>query len=80
MTVLRIEQELLKGFYCLCTQLKLGSLFFFYALSLVFDEYKKIAKKEIEASIKSEMSGHFEDALLAVGTVLIMPLSLFLTQ
>lgn len=32
----------------------------------VFDEYKKIAKKEIEASIKSEMSGHFEDALLAV--------------
>ncbi|XP_018409910.1 PREDICTED: annexin A4 [Nanorana parkeri] len=32
----------------------------------VFDEYKKISKKDIEASIKSEMSGHFEDALLAI--------------
>uniref|UniRef100_A0A8C5M8B9 Annexin n=1 Tax=Leptobrachium leishanense TaxID=445787 RepID=A0A8C5M8B9_9ANUR len=32
----------------------------------VFDEYKKVAKKDIEASIKSEMSGHFEDALLAI--------------
>ncbi|XP_069799250.1 annexin A4 [Dendropsophus ebraccatus] len=32
----------------------------------VFDEYKKIAKKDIEASIKSETSGHFEDALLAI--------------
>ncbi|KAM3925690.1 annexin A4 [Leptodactylus fuscus] len=32
----------------------------------VFDEYKKIAKKDIEASIKSEMSGHLEDALLAI--------------
>ncbi|XP_073425197.1 annexin A4 [Dendrobates tinctorius] len=32
----------------------------------VFDEYKKISKKEIEASIKSEMSGNFEDALLAI--------------
>lgn len=32
----------------------------------VFDEYKKISKKDIEASIKSEMSGNFEDALLAI--------------
>ncbi|XP_029459871.1 annexin A4 [Rhinatrema bivittatum] len=32
----------------------------------VFEEYHKIAKKDIEASIKSEMSGSFEDALLAV--------------
>ncbi|XP_053574201.1 annexin A4 [Bombina bombina] len=32
----------------------------------VFEEYKKISKKDIEASIKSEMSGNFEDALLAV--------------
>lgn len=32
----------------------------------VFDEYKKISNKDIEASIKSEMSGHFEDALLAI--------------
>ncbi|XP_053320085.1 annexin A4 [Spea bombifrons] len=32
----------------------------------VFEEYKKIAKKDLEASIKSEMSGHFEDALLAI--------------
>ncbi|OCT86667.1 hypothetical protein XELAEV_18020353mg [Xenopus laevis] len=32
----------------------------------VFEEYKKIAKKDLESSIKSEMSGHFEDALLAI--------------
>ncbi|KAM4677466.1 annexin A4 isoform 1-T2 [Discoglossus pictus] len=32
----------------------------------VFEEYKKISKKDIEASIKSEMSGNFEDALLAI--------------
>ncbi|XP_063788148.1 annexin A4 [Pseudophryne corroboree] len=32
----------------------------------VFEEYKKISKKDLEASIKSEMSGSLEDALLAV--------------
>ncbi|KAM9312675.1 annexin A4 [Gastrophryne carolinensis] len=32
----------------------------------VFEEYKKVSKKELEASIKSEMSGHLEDALLAI--------------
>lgn len=32
----------------------------------VFEEYKKISKKDIEASIKSEMSGNLEDSLLAV--------------
>ncbi|MEE6479121.1 hypothetical protein FKM82_012141 [Ascaphus truei] len=32
----------------------------------VFDDYKKISNKDIEASIKSEMSGHLEDAFLAV--------------
>nr|XP_033804789.1 annexin A4 [Geotrypetes seraphini] len=32
----------------------------------VFEEYQKIAKKKIEDSIKSEMSGSFEDALLAI--------------
>ncbi|KAG8574757.1 hypothetical protein GDO81_009316 [Engystomops pustulosus] len=32
----------------------------------VFEEYKKIAKKDIEASIKSETSGDFEAALLAI--------------
>ncbi|KAG9488900.1 hypothetical protein GDO78_005090 [Eleutherodactylus coqui] len=32
----------------------------------VFEEYKKIAKKDLEASIKSEMSGNLEDALLAI--------------
>ncbi|XP_028922562.1 annexin A4 [Ornithorhynchus anatinus] len=31
-----------------------------------FDEYRRISKKDIEQSIESEMSGHFEDALLAV--------------
>ncbi|XP_004609208.1 annexin A4 [Sorex araneus] len=32
----------------------------------VFDEYRRIAKKDIEESIKSETSGSFEDALLAI--------------
>nr|CAI9706577.1 unnamed protein product [Rangifer tarandus platyrhynchus] len=32
----------------------------------VFDEYKRIAQKDIEQSIKSETSGNFEDALLAI--------------
>uniref|UniRef100_A0A8C5S3U5 Annexin n=1 Tax=Laticauda laticaudata TaxID=8630 RepID=A0A8C5S3U5_LATLA len=32
----------------------------------VFDEYKNIANKDITESIKSEMSGDFEDALLAI--------------
>ncbi|XP_072491452.1 annexin A4 isoform X2 [Notamacropus eugenii] len=32
----------------------------------VFDEYKRITKKDIEQSIKSETSGNFEDALLAI--------------
>lgn len=33
----------------------------------MFDEYKRIAQKDIEQSIKSETSGSFEDALLAIG-------------
>ncbi|XP_038602609.1 annexin A4 [Tachyglossus aculeatus] len=32
----------------------------------VFDEYRRISKKDIEQSIKSEMAGDFEDALLAI--------------
>uniref|UniRef100_A0A8C0QBY9 Annexin n=1 Tax=Canis lupus familiaris TaxID=9615 RepID=A0A8C0QBY9_CANLF len=32
----------------------------------VFDEYKRISQKDIEQSIKSETSGSFEDALLAI--------------
>jgi Annexin len=36
-------------------------------LRLVFEEYAKIAKKSIEASIKSEMSGDLEKGMLAVG-------------
>uniref|UniRef100_A0A7M4G1T4 Annexin n=1 Tax=Crocodylus porosus TaxID=8502 RepID=A0A7M4G1T4_CROPO len=32
----------------------------------VFDEYRRISNKDITESIKSEMSGDFEDALLAV--------------
>ncbi|XP_032869970.1 annexin A4 [Amblyraja radiata] len=35
-------------------------------LKRVFEEYKKISKKDIEGSIKGEMSGSFEDALLAI--------------
>ena len=33
----------------------------------MFDEYKRISQKDIEQSIKSETSGSFEDALLAIG-------------
>lgn len=36
-------------------------------LLVVFDEYKRISQKDIEQSIKSETSGSFEDALLAIG-------------
>lgn len=36
-------------------------------LVVVFDEYKRISQKDIEQSIKSETSGSFEDALLAIG-------------
>lgn len=36
-------------------------------LFAVFDEYKRISQKDIEQSIKSETSGSFEDALLAIG-------------
>ena len=36
-------------------------------LFVVFDEYKRISQKDIEQSIKSETSGSFEDALLAIG-------------
>ncbi|XP_054031257.1 annexin A4 [Dryobates pubescens] len=35
-------------------------------LLMVFDVYRSIANKDITDSIKSEMSGHLEDALLAV--------------
>uniref|UniRef100_K7FW24 Annexin n=1 Tax=Pelodiscus sinensis TaxID=13735 RepID=K7FW24_PELSI len=35
-------------------------------LKLTFDEYKNISKKTIEESIQGEMSGHFEDLLLAI--------------
>nr|AAQ96260.1 LRRGT00047 [Rattus norvegicus] len=37
----------------------------FYVQS--FDEYRNISQKDIEDSIKGELSGHFEDLLLAVG-------------
>ena len=33
----------------------------------MFDEYKRISQKDIEQSIKSETSGSFEEALLAIG-------------
>ncbi|XP_078285311.1 annexin A4-like [Rhinoraja longicauda] len=35
-------------------------------LKRVFEEYKKIANKDIEASIKGEMSGSLENSLLAI--------------
>lgn len=37
----------------------------------MFDEYKRISQKDIEQSIKSETSGSFEDALLAIGKLVM---------
>lgn len=37
------------------------------AAFLAFDEYRNISQKDIEDSIKGELSGHFEDLLLAIG-------------
>ncbi|XP_072342198.1 annexin A4-like [Scyliorhinus torazame] len=42
------------------------SLIVLYSFSTVFEEYQKIAKKDIESSVKGEMSGSLENALLAV--------------
>lgn len=36
-------------------------------LSIVFEEYEKIANKSIEDSIKSETHGSLEEAMLTVG-------------
>lgn len=33
----------------------------------VFEEYQKISGKDIEESIKREMSGNLEDVFLAIG-------------
>ncbi|EHB15931.1 Annexin A3 [Heterocephalus glaber] len=38
----------------------------FPQLKLTFDEYGNISQKDIEESIKGELSGHFEDLLLAI--------------
>ncbi|KAH0615786.1 hypothetical protein JD844_026280 [Phrynosoma platyrhinos] len=38
----------------------------FPQLKLTFDEYRNISGKKIEDSIKGELSGHFEDLLLAI--------------
>uniref|UniRef100_A0A8D0G8T1 Annexin n=1 Tax=Sphenodon punctatus TaxID=8508 RepID=A0A8D0G8T1_SPHPU len=35
-------------------------------LKITFDEYRNISKKSIEDSIQGELSGHFEDLLLAI--------------
>lgn len=37
---------------------------------IAFDEYRNISQKDIEDSIKGELSGHFEDLLLAIGKLL----------
>ena len=42
------------------------NFFFFPQNRLTFEEYKKISKKDIEDSIKSEMSGNLKKSMLAV--------------
>lgn len=37
-------------------------------LRATFDEYQKLTKKDIEESIKSEMSGDIKNAMLTIGT------------
>lgn len=39
--------------------------------SLVFEEYQKISGRDIEDSIKREMSGCLEDVFLAIGLLLV---------
>uniref|UniRef100_H3BFB1 Annexin n=1 Tax=Latimeria chalumnae TaxID=7897 RepID=H3BFB1_LATCH len=48
-------------FYIIC-----GFNSFKHMYQLLFEEYKKVSNKDLEASIKSEMSGNLEDALLAI--------------
>lgn len=40
---------------------------FLFVLPSVFEEYRKISGKDIEESIKREMSGNLEDVFLAIG-------------
>lgn len=42
-----------------------------YLLPLVFDEYRKISGRDIEDSIKREMSGSLEEVFLAIGASLV---------
>lgn len=37
----------------------------------MFDEYRKISGRDIEDSIKREMSGSLEDVFLAIGASLL---------
>lgn len=59
MLILSINVNFLCSFFTICNSILL--------LFVVFDEYKRISQKDIEQSIKSETSGSFEDALLAIG-------------
>lgn len=43
------------------------NIFVVLVFVLAFDEYRNISQKDIEDSIKGELSGHFEDLLLAIG-------------
>lgn len=53
--------------YTLYALKHLTGSFYHWLFLLVFDAYSGIANKDITDSIKSEMSGDLEDALLAVG-------------
>lgn len=59
MLILPQNVNFLCSFFIICNSILL--------LFVVFDEYKRISQKDIEQSIKSETSGSFEDALLAIG-------------
>lgn len=46
-------------------------------LSSVFDEYQKISGRDIEESIKREMSGTLEDVFLAIGGWPLFPINTY---
>lgn len=67
----RNRNHLLRG---ICTATNLDKIISFWFIRFnwvffpsVFDEYRKVSGKDIEESIKREMSGNLEDVFLAIG-------------
>lgn len=70
----REEQESSAARYLHRTRTNLDKIISFWFIRFnwvffpsVFDEYRKVSGKDIEESIKREMSGNLEDVFLAIG-------------